>query len=147
MKFDFNSYNFAIAEYFDGFIGPQGDYYHVKPMGQSDDFHNVWAEQYIKLLCDKDYNDYFKLPGISDFTDLLVNIFGFIYYNHDCKSLQPIIKLPNHGIAGKRTTNNQIETLIEIMLINNEDPLHKEFVIDADIFYYNGLDNGGCIKK
>lgn len=145
-KFDFNSYQFDIAEYYDGFIGPNGEYFHVKVKGENGDIHNMWAEQYIKLLC-KDDNCFLKLSGISDYTDLLVNVFGFIYYNHDSKYLKPVIKLPNYYIAGKKAMSNQIETLIEIMLINKEDPLHKEFIIDTQIFHYNGSDDGGCIKK
>ena len=33
------------------------------------------------------------------------------------------------------------------MTINNEHPLSTNFLIDARMFYYNGLEDGGCIKK
>ena len=31
--------------------------------------------------------------------------------------------------------------------MNNEDPYYKEFIIDANMFYYNGLEEEGCVKK
>lgn len=151
---DFNSYNLEVSKFFDGFIDPQGNYYKVKEKGKNDCTHDLWAKKFItrikksfNLELNVNHSAFLDILSIDNFTDLLVNGFGFAYYNHDSIYLKPIIKLPNPDIANRKVTNEQIESLIKIMLINDEDPYHKEFLIDANMFYYNGLEEGGCIKK
>ena len=146
MNFDFNYHKLEDAKQFDGFIGKNGRFYVVKTKGYDKNFHNLWAECYVKKFC-QDYDEFFQLIGINDYIDLLVNIYGFVYYSHDSVYLRPIIQLPNHHLASKKPTSNQIESLIEIMLMNNEEPLNKEFLVDAEMFNYNELESRGCIKK
>ncbi len=151
IKFDFHPYKLELAEFYDGFIDPNGHYYRVKVKGEDNNYHDLWAEQYIRhastVDLSIDLSSFSKLREINNFTDYLVNVLGFAYYNHGSIFMQPIIKLPNPDIAQKKATSDQIETLFQIMTINNEHPLSTNFLIDARMFYYNGLEDGGCIKK
>lgn len=150
-RFDFHPYKLDLAEFYDGFIDPNGYYYRVKVKGEDNNYHDLWAEQYIKnaskIDLSIDFASFSQLRKINNFTDFLVNVFGFAYYNHDSIFMQPIIKLPNPDFAQKNATSDQIETLFQIMSINNEQPLNPDFLIDARVFYYNGLEDGGFIKK
>ena len=153
-NFDFNPHNVTASSEYDGFVDCAGNYYRVKEKGSSTSDHSVWAEQFLKanlnlpkLQINPNYSTLFSLMNSTDFSELLINFFGFAYYNHDSLYLKPIVKLPNPAIAGRKATSEQIESLIKIMDINRENPYNLEFLIDSNMFYYNGVDEEGCIKK
>ena len=144
---DFNPYEISVSRYFDGFIDPQGKYYIVKEKGQEEDLFNIWSKQFIEQITKVYYTEIklniktiLNLQKIDTFTDLLINLFGYIYYNHDQEFKKPIIKLPDPNICNISATSDQIEALYKIMQINNENPIDKEFIIDATINYYNGIE-------
>ncbi len=145
---DYSSYKVDISKYYDGFIDPRGRYYRVKEKGSSDELHNLWAKNFIKnysavlnVDININYNTINCIKNINNFEDILINIFGFISYKHDSIYLKPIIKLPNPKIAEVRVSKEQIEALYNIMSINQENPINKEFIIDANQFYYNVLED------
>ena len=151
---DFNSYEIDVSEYFDGFIDPQGKYYKVKEKGTKEDLFNIWAKQFIELITNVyytelkfNYKNILNVKKIESFTDLLINLFGYVYYNHDSKYNKPIIKLPDPNLCNISATSDQIEALYHIMTLNNENPMDKEFLIDATINYYNGSEEQIEVKK
>ena len=142
---DFNPYEINVSEYFDGFIDPNGNYYKVKEKGTREEIFNIWAKEYIEKITSKyyielrfNYQNILNLKKIQSFTELLINLFGFVYYNHDSELNKPIIKLPDPNLCNISATYDQIEALYHIMKLNNENPTDKEFLIDATINYYNG---------
>ena len=144
-KLDFNTYDVKESINYDGFIDLSGNFYRVK-IKNGDDIFNDWAAKYMEknrftgLQFQPSYSMLLSLTKIKSSIELLVNCYGFVYYNHiDDK---PIVMLPNPHIAGNRVAPIQLESLIEIMKLNNENPIDKEFIIDANKFYYNGLDGG-----
>ena len=145
---DFNSYEISQSEHFDGFIDPQGKYYKVKERGTKEELFNLWSKKYIEIITQVyytelklNYRNILNIKKIESFTDLLINLFGYVYYNHDSESKKPIIKLPDPSLCDVSATDDQIEAIYKIMLINNENPMNKEFLIDATINYYNGLED------
>lgn len=144
---DFNSYELNVSEYFDGFIDPQGKYYKVKEKGTKEDLFNTWSKKYIEIITQVyytelrfNYKNILNIKKINSFTELLINLFGYVYYNHDSDKNQPIIKLPDPNLCDVCATSDQIEALYQIMLINHENPQDKEFLIDATMNYYNGIE-------
>lgn len=145
---DFNSYEISISEHFDGFIDPQGKYYKVKERGTKEEIFNLWSKKYIEIITQVyytelklNYRNILNIKKIESFTDLLINLFGYVYYNHDLEFKKPIIKLPDPSLCAVSATSDQIEALYKIMLLNDEDPINKEFLIDATINYYNGSED------
>lgn len=150
----FSPYAVNVSEHFDGYIDQYGRYYIVKEKGSSEELHNLWAKDFLKKYSsvfkvdvNLDYNIISNIKKLNNYEDILINIFGFISYKHDSKYFEPVVKLPNPEIAGQKASKDQIEALYIIMDINDEDPVTKDFMIDANIFYYNGLEEGGYIKK
>lgn len=153
-NFDFNSYDLDISKYYDGFIDSDGRFYRVKKKGMNEDLHNKWAFMYIHSSNDStkiqiNINCLFSPNNfnIKSFTDLLIDVFGFTYYSHDSIYLKPIIRFPNPVISDKRASCNQVEAIVKILKINNEELKDKEFILDANKFYYNELVYGGYIKN
>ena len=154
-NFNFEPQDLSLSISYDGFIDQLGNFYIVKERGKEDlsDSFNSWALKYMNEKCRKitmvqSYPMLLELSNLSSSLDFLVHCYGFIYYSHDLVFDLPIVLLPNFNIAGKRASSDQMECLCRIMLINNEQPQNKEFIVDSSIFEYNGLieEEGGKIK-
>lgn len=150
-KFDFNSYDdINLCHRFDGFIAPDGSYYKVKPKNSKDmfiDSHNTWAQKYIteklkvsELKIRTTHSMLFGLNQINGPAEILIHYFGYVYYSHDPIYYKPIIKLPDNKIAGYNVTEEQLDTLFQIMILNDEKPYDSDIFFDNNINDYSGLD-------
>ena len=124
---DFTKYDDVLKmKGYDGYIDPQGHFYRVKMRLRPTCNHEIWAEEYLKtnaLNCrDIAVSEslILNLVTLKTYTEKLIHLHGFIYYSHDELLYKPIIKLPNPKIFGKRATEEQMDALYSIMLINNE---------------------------
>ena len=112
---------------YDGYIDPNGNFYRVKQRLRPICNHELWAEEYLKnnaLECrDISISEslLLNLITLKTCTEKLIHLHGFIYYSHDELLYKPIIKMPNPKIFGKRSTEEQMDALYSIMLINNEN--------------------------
>ena len=148
--FDFNKYDDAIdVKGYDGFIDKLGNFYKVckKNKKANSDSHNVWAEKYIreklKITDLKVNNTVSMLLGLSKLSgpaEVLINCFGYVYYSHDPFFHGPIIKIPNPKIAGYKVTEEQLDMLSMVMILNNEDTNIPIFFDDNEEYTYCDLD-------
>lgn len=155
-KFNFEPQDLSMCTKYDGFIDRDGNYYIVKERinAMSRAGHNEWADQYMKnkrlrnFQISQTYSMILALSRLSSPTEILVHCYGYAYYSHDPIFYKPIILLPDSHIAGYKATSDQIDSLFDIMLFNNEDPYHKDILINSNIIVYNGLDEelGGKVR-
>lgn len=147
-KLDFNPYDdILLATKYDGFIDQNGNYYKVNPRNDKLKAaldHNLWAEEYIKNHGDKLRKLNFKASGlftlsqISSPSEVLVNIYGFVYYSHEPILGRPIIMIPNPKYNNYFMNNEQEEALFSIMLLNGENPNYNPIFTNDDVFSYFG---------
>lgn len=125
---DFNKHDdiLKIKDY-DGFISPDGYFYKVKKHREENKDHNLWAKAFLEkygmnleLKLDTD-SLIFQLSSFRGGpSDSLVQLYGYIYYSHDGMFYKPIIQLPNPKLFGKRATEDSLDMLYNILLINDE---------------------------
>ncbi len=136
---DFNKYDdYEKMKGYDGYIDPQGKFYRVKQRLKATCNHEDWAIEYLKNN-NNSYNDIqikksllLNQITLKTNTEKLIHLYGFIYYSHDDIFFKPIIELPNPKIFGRCATEEQMDTLHGILLINNENT-------NIPIFYGNTL--------
>lgn len=143
-KFDFNGYkNLKDIIGYDGFIDRDGLFYKVKVRHSYDIncSHINWAEQYInqdmkklKTILTPSYSMIYTLSKMRDKQDILIQIFGFVYYSHDHLTNEPIIITPDPIYNDKKITDEQLDTLYKIMEYNMEKPLEHEVFLNP--YYY-----------
>jgi len=141
----------SFSKYYDGFIGPKGEFYIVKLRRNTMSLtgHNEWAEEFIKVnklmtpKLSQSYSMLLALSKLNGHAEYLIHCFGFVYYSHDPIYYKPIIILPKIKIFGNKANSSQMETLYNIMKINNEHPENIELFIDSNIDTYIGLDEIG----
>lgn len=145
MNRDFTPYlDIAECINYDGFFDPIGSYYKVKLRNSNmmEDSHNNWAEEYIKknfntqnINVRSTYSFLYGLTKLNGPAEILVHIFGFVYYSHNPINHQPIIIVPDEKIMGNKVTKEQLDSLFEMMIFNNERPFDNEiFMEDLDDF-------------
>lgn len=154
---DFNKYDdIALIKDYDGFIDSRGYFYRVcsrKDKSKSKIDHNLWAEVYIKKNIDKFKKINFINSGLFTFSkvsspsDLLVNIYGFVYYSHDIDYHKPIIKIPNPKYNGCKMTREQDELLYTIMMLNNEQPENNPIFLEDNVYNYVGMEESSKRRK
>jgi len=145
INLDFNKYDDItdIINY-DGFIDQNGYFYKVSLRTNKNVpiDHNLWADAYIKSHGDKfrkcnfTSSTLFTLSQISSPVDVLVHIYGFVYYSHGSEYHRPIIKIPNPMYNNCTMTRSQDELLYNIMLLNNEHPENNPIFVEDDVFEY-----------
>ena len=155
--FDFEKYDdLVLIKDYNGFIDRLGNFYRVCPKkcDMTCDSHNLWAEQYMKqklkmekINFNKTESLLFALTRLSSPTEILVNCYGFVYYSHDPLYFKPIIKVPNPKIANHKITEEQLDILFSIMMINNENTNIPIFYPDNEEFEYCGNDDQKTYKK
>jgi hypothetical protein len=134
--YDFNKYDDATqVNRYEGFIDKNGYFYKVCKRGQKitdetgriRDSHNLWAEAFLReKLNVKDFkfnptaSALLTLSRLSGPAEILIHCFGFVYYSHDPVFYKPIIKVPDPKISNYKATEEQLDTLYTIMLLNNE---------------------------
>lgn len=143
-KFDINSYtNISDMIGYDGFIGPNGEFYRVKKRHSSDInlTHITWSEYYINhdatklnFLLKPSYSIIYTLSKLKSKQDILIHLFGFVYYSHDYLTNEPIIIPPDPLYNDKIITKEQLDTLYQIMENNLEKPLNHEIFHQSDYY-------------
>ena len=106
------------------FIGPRGEYYKVKNKKRNDDrlTHYKWAEQYMERY---NLTRFFEIDNIKDKCkspiDFLINYLGFVRYTHGQLSSRKVyLTLPNFSMFNYHLSREQINSLYNIMLYNND---------------------------
>ena len=133
--FDFTKYDDVTQiNRYEGFIDRNGNFYKVCKRGEKitdekgmiRDSHNLWAEAFLKeKLSVKNFkfnpsvSELFALSSLNGPAEILIHCFGYVYYSHDPIYYKPIIKGPNPKIASYRITEEQLNTLFSVMLLNN----------------------------
>ena len=154
-EFDFNKYDdlLDICNY-NGFIDQNGYFYKVSPKfhNRSNVDHNLWARTYVKEHGDRfrrmDFtaSGLFTLSQISSEVEVMVHIYGFVYYSHDDLYHKPIIKCPDPKYNKFIMTRSQEDLLFEIMFLNDEDPFNNPIFSCDDVYSYVGLNDEPKIK-
>lgn len=145
-NFNFEPQGYHLCTKYDGFIDKEGNYYIVKESKEKKDiiFSNAWAHHFMKeknlmnFQVNQSFSMILELKKLKNFIEILVHGFGYIYYSHDSIYGRPYILLPNPNIALNSATSSQIDVLYNIMQLNNEHPEKKEFIIDSNMYIYDG---------
>jgi hypothetical protein len=112
---------------YDGFIDQGGDFYKVKKRGKEGISYN----DYVEALMIHKRIDLIKLydqveihnPRITlnyDLRDMLINVLGYVSYEHDNKRDELELICPNPVINNKEVTDKQIDMIAELIQINRE---------------------------
>ena len=148
---DFNKYDDVVEiKDYNGFIDRLGNFYRVsdKKTDINSDSHNKWAETYLKEKLN--INDFKVRPTTSMLlalsrlngpASILINCFGFVYYSHDPFFHKPIIKSPDPRIANYKITEEQVDMLFKVMLINRENVNVLIDFEEGEIIDYCGIDD------
>ena len=113
----------------DLFIDQEGLFYQIKKtISKSKINHNVWAVEYLESI--KDKTSYAMSPS-----EVLIHRYGFLYYSHDELVYKPIIKIPNPKYFGVRASDEQLDSLFEIMYLNEENPYNVPMLMGEENVY------------
>lgn len=119
--------NPVVAALYNGFIGPDGNFYIVSSKASHEPTHEEWATNfvlnntnYISLLLDPSGSMLFTLSKLKSKQDMLIHFYGYVYYSHDLFTREPIIICPDYEINNVKITKQQEYMLYEIMSENNE---------------------------
>ena len=160
--YDFNKYDDVVDIHgYEGFIDRNGCFYKVVKRGEKitdengniRNSHNNWAEAYLKTIMNINNFKFnptasalFTLTKLSGPAEILVHCFGFVYYSHDPYYYKPIIKVPNPKIANYKVTEEQLDMLFSIMVMNKEKTNIPIFFNEDDTDYL-GRDDQYNYKK
>lgn len=138
---------------YDGFIDQEGEFYKVKKSFiNKNEGHYEWADEYIKkyLYSEFSINKLYKLKKEllkNDPVEVLINYFGFIYYSHDVECKKPIVIGPNSRFGGFKPSDKQLNMLMNIMILNNEDPFKHSIMFDERDTLFIERTIGGSYEK
>ena len=137
---------------YDGFINQDGNFYKVKKISYNNGVgHYEWADKYIRnyILIETNPKKLLKLKDYlkKDPVELLINQFGFVYYSHDNEFNQPIVKGPNSRFGGFKPSDKQLNTLMNIMILNGEDPFKHSIMFDERDTLFIERTIGGSYEK
>lgn len=141
-EFDFKPYS-KIEDMvgYDGFIGPNGEFYRVKKRNQTslETTHITWSDAYIKFnknmfntIMSPSYSMLLMISKLKTKQNILIHAFGYLYYSHEHLLRTPIIISPNPIYNAKSVTKEQLDTLFQIMEKNNEHPLQHEIFTEPE---------------
>ncbi len=147
--FDFKGYDDIVDIIsYDGYIDQHGMFYKVKKMGKAinnsnicrEDSHNLWASAYLEKQ-NFDYKELFNLRNsliynieyLKTPNDILVDVYGFVYYSHDTEYYKPIIIKPNYKINGKSISKEQKNLLFDLLLLRDEYNQSTEDFIENSV--------------
>ena len=160
--YDFKAYDDVMEIHrYEGFIDRNGKFYKVCKRGEKitdekgrvRNSHNKWAEAYLKEKMNiKDFkfnptaSALLTLTSLNGPVEILIHCFGYVYYSHDPIYYKPIIKTPDPKIASYKATEEQLDMLFSLMLVNKENTNIPIFFNDEDIDYL-GRDDCENYKK
>lgn len=137
LGFDTKKYDdINLVKKYDLYIDPNGYFYKVKSIkGIGILNHNTWAKMYLDKL---KYNFDKKFSP----AEIMVHLFGFIYYSHDQLQYKPIIKVANPRYFNVTASPEQLNSLFNIMLVNGENPFDVPMLMGEEgIFDYEALND------
>ena len=112
---------------YDGFIAPDGSFYKVSIKNRHNPTHIEWAEEYVKRkldyvkrLANPSGSLLYIISRLDNKQDVLVHFYGYVYYGHDAASRKPIIIYPDRAINEREITEEQLNTLFNILRKNDE---------------------------
>lgn len=115
-----------IAKY-DGFIAPDGSFYKVSIKNKHKPTHIEWADyfvtrklDYVKRLANPQGSLLYIISRLDNKQDVLVHFYGYVYYGHDAASRKPIIIYPDSSVNEREITEEQLNTLFNILRKNDE---------------------------
>lgn len=121
---------------YDEFIAPDGSFYKVSIKNKHNPTHIEWANifvikylDYIKHLTNPSGSFLYIISRLKDKQDILIHFYGYIYYGHDAESRKPIIIYPDRSVNERETTNEQLNTLFNILRKNGE---YNDFYISHE---------------
>lgn len=137
---------------YDGFIDQEGKFYKVRSFFEDKNkSHYEWADKYIKdyILNETNKNKLYKLKDYlkKDPVEILINYFGFIYYSHDNEFNKPIVRGPNSRMGGFKPTNVQLNKLMNLMLLNGENPFNNSLMFNERDTLFIERTIGGSYEK
>ena len=148
---DFNKYDDAsLIHNYEGFIDKLGNFYKVchRKDSKNRDSHNVWAESYLKNKFKDNYLELdLKKNQLNSTAEILINVYGFVYYSHDPIYYKPILKIPNPKIAKQKVTKEQLDMLFMIMTYNNENTNIPILFGEENVYSYCGMEDDKGGKK
>lgn len=162
MKINLNGYKDpTFVTKSDLFIDKYGLYYQVKKtISKSKINHNIWANYYLneqdkekKLSLDIFSNNYLSDLNIArnnnlSPSEILIHKDGFLYYSHDEILYKPIIIVANPKYYGIRATEEQLDSLFEIMMLNGENPFLVPMLMgEENIYDYVEEERGKVYEK
>ena len=145
-NFDFKKYNDANdVKGYDLFIDRLGNMYKIKKTKSNSIVdHNSWAEKYMietqkinKLNFKINSSNLINLINLKGPAEILVHSYGFVYYSHDALLFQPIIKAPNPKYFNNNVTDEQLDSLTSVMLMNNENPFVVPMIMGEEDYDYD----------
>jgi hypothetical protein len=123
---------FSISELehvkgYDGYIDQEGQFYRVKKTGKEGLSYNVYVEslmEHKRIDLIKMYDEIKKRnPKVNydyDLRDMLINVLGYVSYEHDNKRGELELICPNVVINNKEVTDKQIDTIVMLIHLNHE---------------------------
>lgn len=112
---------------YDGFIAPDGSFYKVSIKNRHNPTHIEWAEEYVKRkldyvkrLANPSGSLLYIISRLENKQDVLVHFYGYVYYGHDAESRNPIIIYPDRSVNEQEITEEQLNTLFNILRKNDE---------------------------
>ena len=115
-----------IAKY-DGFIAPDGSFYKVSIKNKHKPTHIEWADyfvtrklDYVKRLTNPQGSLLYIISRLDNKQDVLVHFYGYVNYGHDAASRKPIIIYPDRSVNEREITEEQLNTLFNILRKNDE---------------------------
>jgi len=143
MNIDMEQYDDCIlVRNYNLFIDPDGLFYRINRINKSGIDHNVWALEYFKKI-----NSIYESKHLSP-AEVLIHKYGFLYYSHDMLVGKPIVKIANPIYYKKHVSDEELDSLFQVMLINNEDPFSVPMQMGYDNVYdYVALTDEKIYKK
>lgn len=123
---------------FDGFINQDGLFYKIKEIGKDlNDGHYEWAQEYLSnKINEMNIKDLTKMKTLIKENPIiyLIDYEGFVYYSHT-EYYVPIVQGPNPRYNEKKVTKEQLDTLLKVMISNNENPFNNDLMMDEKNYY------------
>lgn len=140
-KLAFQKGNLYLVKGWNGFISPDGKFYKVVRRDELESYHDHVAEEISRQIYNKDLLTIYKClirnkPVFANYRlsskDMLIQLLGFVNYEHKCKGDFIDIKGPNPIYCGHKTTNQQMRTVLDLIKLNGDDMQSLYYLINNE---------------
>jgi hypothetical protein len=138
----FTEKNLFYVKGWDGFIDPDGNFYKVIERGRHESPHEAFVESLMRhkkidiiaMFEEVKRNN----PKVNNYhlKDMLINVMGYVNYEHCGKYRGVELGCPNPIINNKKVTEKQIDMIVNLVKLNNDD-----YNILNQIFCYDNKHN------